>query len=846
MKEWPILRTFDQQHLRKVAMPIGGIGTGTISLGGRGNLQDWEIMNSPAKGYTPHLMDLLFYVAPFFSIYTKDGNGNKRTKVLEGAIDPSENNSSEGCRTPNHGLPRFRECFFDTAYPFGTVSMMDKNMPVDVQMKAFNPLIPGDEDKSGIPTAIITYVVHNKTDKPIDVSVCGTMNNIVGEDPRDYKEVWTQERIYKGSKWPVNVYQESDTHKGIIMEDSEIDPKSPSWGTFAFAAKADGDVTYRTAWANQNWNGSVTHFWDDFSEDGQLTADVEPAESPYSRIASVAVKKVIPANEKREFQFILGWHFPNRPSWLYKSAFIDKKSKENKKPVIVGNYYTEQYKDAWEVITRTASELSSLESGTLLFVESIVDSDYPQEIKEAALFNASTLRTQTCFRLKNGLFMAWEGSHDREGSCWGSCTHVWNYEQTTAFLFGNLAKSMRHIEYKIATQKETGHMSFRVKLPLNQVNRGDRFEAAADGQMGCIMKFYREYMLSGDKRFLRRYWPLVRKSLEFCWLEGSWDADMDGVMEGCQHNTMDIEYYGPNPEIQTWYLGALKAAYFMAVDCGEYTFAEQCKCMFFNGSKWMDENLFNGEYYIQKVQVPNKIREGLIVGMGDKDSKEPKYQLGEGCLIDQLVGQYMAHVCGLGYLLKKENVQKTLKSIMKYNYKEDMFDHFNNLRTFALNDESAVLMASYPHGNRPTQPFTYYNEVMTGFEHQLAVHLMYEGMEDDALKVVGSIRDRYDGYKRNPFDEAECGHHYARAMAAWGGLLAYSGFHYDGRAKSMTFAEREGTFFWSNGYAWGIVVIDNRQDGYHVKIVVFHGEIKIKDVFIGENKLKKNKININM
>ena len=137
---------------------------------------------------------------------------------------------------------------------------------------------------------------------------------------------------------------------------------------------------------------------------------------------------------------------------------------------------------------------------------------------------------------------------------------------------------------------------------------------------------------------------------------------------------MDVEYYGPNPQMTIWYLGALRAMEEMAVYMKDKEMVSKCRKLFINGSTWTDENLFNGEYYIHKIEVPEKesIPKEQLVGMGSSDYGNPDYQLGEGCLVDQLVGQYLAHVCGLGYLVKKENVAKTLQSIMKYNYRTDL------------------------------------------------------------------------------------------------------------------------------------------------------------------------------
>jgi uncharacterized protein (DUF608 family) len=174
---------------------------------------------------------------------------------------------------------------------------------------------------------------------------------------------------------------------------------------------------------------------------------------------------------------------------------------------------------------------------------------------------------------------------------------------------------------------------------------------------------------------------------------------------------MDVEYYGPNPQIQIWYLGALRAGEEMAVFMNDDAFATKCRNLFERGSKWTDENLYNGEYYTQKIQTPESkedIADGLVAGMGSKNIRNPDYQLATGCLVDQLVGQYMAHVLGLGYLVNKENVRTSLQSIHKYNKRESMFEHFNNMRSYAMGDEKALLMASWPKGGRPKIPFPYW------------------------------------------------------------------------------------------------------------------------------------------
>ncbi len=109
--------------------------------------------------------------------------------------------------------------------------------------------------------------------------------------------------------------------------------------------------------------------------------------------------------------FFLTWHFPNRYAWANEKS---------------GNYYTTKYTDAWDVIQKTISKLPALEEKTIEFVKAFIETDIPDVVKESALFNISTLRTQTCFRTEDGNFYGWEGCMDTQGCCEGSCTHVCN------------------------------------------------------------------------------------------------------------------------------------------------------------------------------------------------------------------------------------------------------------------------------------------------------------------------------------------------------------------------------------------------------------------------------------
>ncbi len=833
---WPVLKTYEGKYLDEVAMPLGGIGTGGISVGGRGDLRDWEIMNRGAIGFLPafKLVDPTIANGPFFAIYyKKEDQQQGNIRVLEGPIAIRNYYGDWGADAVNSGFPRFEKTIFSAAYPLAQVNFGDKEVPLDIRLEAFNPLVPGDENKSGMPVAILRYVIKNTSTVTVQTSVCGMIPNYIGIDG------WTG-----NAEGNVNTFRKDREVQGIYMHSERKDTTQINWGTIALTTTANKGVTYRTSWKKLGWNWTFREFWDDLIADGELTDFPENDKTPentgiysgdsHGKIktppATLAVKNTLAPGESATITFMITWHFPNRRAWDNGfDQMFTKRGTDN----IVGNYYTTQYADAWDVADKTAQQLPELERETVGFVKAFTESDIPAVIKEAALFNVANLRCQTVFRTKDGRPFAWEGTGSIKGtviggeksSGWGfgSCTHVWNYETATPFLFGNLASKFREVEFMQAT-KDNGGMEFRIPLPLHQAN--EWVHRAADGQMGCIVRAYREWQLSGNDNVFKPMWPNIKKALSFAWGDGKWDTNKDGVMEGSQHNTMDINYVGPNPQMSAWYLAALRAGEEMAKHMNDKAFEKEVHELYVQGRKWVDENLFNGEYYEQHIP----------------EGESKVAQLGKGCLVDQLIGQNIAMTAGLGYVLDRDHESATLKSIMKYNLVTNFNDHFNTFRSFGVGHETGLIMASYPHGDLLDFPFPYYTEIMTGFEYSAATQMIYEGQVEEGEKIYKAIRDRFDGNKRNPFNEGEYGHRYGRAMASWTGILAYTGFQYSALKKSMSFNDRNGKYFWSNGYNYGTVTIADNAKGKSVNINCLNGDIVLNEFSLagyGKTSFKK-------
>jgi len=803
-------RTYTGEHLKEIAFPLGGIGTGTVSLGGRGELRDWEIFNRPGKG------KILPYT--FTAIYAKASGKEPAARVLESRLQPPYVNGHGLSPALVSGLPRLDGAIFHGEYPFAHIDFQDKTLPVKVSLDAFNPFIPLNDKDSGLPVAIFRYTVKNPSAKPVDVTICFSLFNAVGYDG-------SMGLGWRGSPLlgeNLNEYVEGRDFRGLRMTSAKYTADRKQFGSMALVTP-HRDTTILRAWLRAGKWDDIQSFWDDFRTDGILedNGPEDPSPDNYSDVGSLGLKVRLKPGESAELPFILAWHFPNRENhWDRDEACCGK---------IIRNWYATQFEDAWDAAAYTIKNLNRLQAETRKFHKTLFESALPAIVLDAASANMSIMRTNTCLRAEDGRFYAFEGCNEDSGCCPLNCTHVWNYEQAVAHLFPALERTMRLTDYE-ANVLDSGKMAFRTKLPLGSALW--EFGGAADGQMGCILKLYREWKLSGDNEFLKSLYPSAKKTMEYVWVE--WDKDKDGMMEGFQHNTYDIEFLGPNTMVGTFYLGALRAMEEMAKALGDDAGAMEYREIYDKGRANHDSLLWNGEFYIQKYD-PNEA---------------PRYQYGEGCLSDQMLGQWFAHVVGLGYLLPEEHVKKAIHSVFKHNWKADLMGHETVQRVYALNDEAGLILCTWPNGGRPAFPMIYSDEVWTGFEYQVAAHLIYEGFIEEGLAIVKGARDRHDGKRRNPWNEFECGHHYARAMSSWSLLLALSGYENSAPDKFISFAPKVNAddfrCFFSTGSCWGSFAQKWKDKGLEAEVEVRYGTLELKSLKLWVKKIGEPRVRVSL
>lgn len=474
-----------------------------------------------------------------------------------------------------------------------------------------------------------------------------------------------------------------------------------------------------------------------------------------------------------------------------------------------GRRYGARFASAGEVVTKLAADLPRLGAATHAWHDTWYESSLPRWFLDRSFANVSTLASSTCYLLADGRFYANEGRY----SCPGTCTHVWGYQQATALLFPALERSLRE------------QAEFALGRSMN-VDGGVAFRGvdhdgipAVDGQAELLLRTLLTHRMTADDAFLKRVFPGVRRATD--WLITQRDADRDGILTGAQDNTLDAAWFGKNAWLSLLYQAGLRATAEMAERVGEGAYAADLRHIADAGRTRVETTLFNGEYFAD------------IADPTHPDSAGPY----GACHIDQLMGQGWAWHAGLGEIVAPTQTASALDAIWKANVTTDVAPYrvqFAKGRRYAMDGEGGTLMGTYPRGfdAKALQGYgEYFNEVWSGSEHFLAGTLMWHGDALRALAVERLVDDRYSLPKRNPWDECECGSHYARALASYGVFTAACGFTYDGPAGRLGFAPRLSpqnfTAAFTAAEGWGSFSQHQAGATFSARIAVRHGRLRL-------------------
>lgn len=786
------MAVYQKEQLNRIRFPLGGIGSGSVSLCGNGMLADWEIYNAPAKGsvngYT------------HFAVKAAQNGKTVDARVLRGdQQDELEGHFSE---RPGHigfgygpdaqtmaGFPHFRDLTFYGTFPTAKIDFAEPAFPGKVSLEAWSPFIPLKADESSLPVACFTLSVLNTSAEALDYTFAMTVANPAKQ--------FCDNRPISG---------------GVVLGRTDLEETDVNWGELC-AVTPEQNAKVQRYWYRGSWFDSLGIYWREFCSDKPMPQrDYQPDERRGLECATMTVTVHAEAGETAKADFVLAWYYPRRKN--------DWNPREGEQPW--KNWYATRWKSAEDAANFALNNRKALYAETIAFRDALHTSDLPAEAIDAASSNLAVLRSPTSLRLEDGTFYGWEGVSTSTGSCEGTCTHVWSYAYALCYLFPSLERSIREADYKYNLEP-SGYMTFRLPLPLGRQN--PHFHACVDGQMLGIVKVLREWKLSGDNEWLHKIWPSVKCSLSFAWSRENpdeWDRDCDGILEGRQHHTLDMELFGPSSWLEGIYLAALKAGSIMARQEQDTEFADLCDKLFANGSKFMEESLFNGSWYIQQVNLLDKAaleHFGCTETYWNDEAGEMKYQIAGGSIIDQMLGQYHANLCGLGKVYDPSHLKTAIAAMFRNNFKPTMREFYNPCRLFALNDEGGTVICDYPEGTpKPVVPIPYCEECMTGFEYAFAVLAIQEGFVAEGLQAVRAIRDRYDGKKRNPYNEIECGSNYARTMASFALIPALTGFSADAVTGKLTVKPQMGSrsgFFCGTG--WG--TLEYNENGFTMTVL---------------------------
>lgn len=752
------------QALSMIGMPVGGIGTGQLYLSGDGRLwffalnPQWRVNtgSSPDDGYA------------------KPISANVRSPVRQGFV--LRVGAGDVGRVWSLDRAGFPETSFSSRYPIGHVSYRTADCPVEASLEAFTPYIPLNLRDSSFPATILSFTVRNVSDRDQEVALSGWIENAICNSAKDQAAGIRTNRKGQcsGASWV--------RCSAAVGEDAEA-PLDQGEMALCLLGKEPADFLKLGA------KKPASRLFDS-------PLPVAEASAPLKKnlFASLGRSWRLNPGESRTAVFVVAWRFEAAMEPVF-----DKYRT---------NWYAKEWRSVEAVVQEIAQRFDDLAGATRLWAKTFYEeSTLPWWFLDRALATAATLQAEatTRFAEDDGVFHLMEGSR----CCNGNCTSVWSYAQTPARLFPELARLCReNIEFgagwhdKAVADHAVGEIDHRWSGWQNSLNPEMKrfwFEAA-DGTSCAILRVLREHQMSADDQWLKSIWPRVRQTTEH--LIRRYDPDRDGVLQGWQNNTLEGQWYGDIAWTTLQYLAALRAASVLSRTLGNRADAARWEAVVAKGIRNIVKRTWQEDWgYFIQTRDPSAL--GRV---GDFDGRPyaPDQNAGpqgsfEGCLIDQLFGESWLRQVGLDPLLEARFRRRTLESIWKYNFVTDVgpYRHAHPAgRWFAMEGDPGTLMCTFPFGGNKAlklgvkQYAGYLNECMTGFEWQLASHMLWEEMVTEGLAVARAIYDRYDPRKRNPFNEVECGNHYSRAMASYGAYLAVCGYEYNGPAGMLGFAPR--------------------------------------------------------
>ncbi|MGV3763380.1 GH116 family glycosyl hydrolase [Parapedobacter sp.] len=809
----PVMYAKSRNELQYIGMPIGGFHAGTVYLGGDGRLWLWQVYNETIEGSHEGIDPK--------TVLWNDGTTLRRVRPRDGAayVEPV---IAANRRVLEQGFALrigdgqeetvkrldaddWDEVTFESAYPTATIRYRSDSAPVEVVLTAYSPFIPLNAEDSALPVTIFRIKVINKCGKKLRLSVLGWLENGVNKlssNPRPGNHGTSQHREPSGKGTLTNSATELSRNAALLYTCEEADD--------ALRSATDAGSMFLMAHTPAAEPLAAIRPWPVTNELFTLPKmETATAKTPTVLVGGIRIAGAVDIGGIFDADFSLGWHF-NNPHPKLKEIVPDANA---------GYHYATRFDDALAVGSYIAAHFERLKADTERWRDTWLDSTLPRWFLERTLLNIGTLATANTYRFASGRFWGWEGV----GACAGTCTHVWQYAQAVARLFPGLERDLRErVDLNIAF-KENGAVIFRAE---------NESRPAIDGQAAIILRCYREHQLCVDNDFLHRNWPHIKKAMEFVFAQ---DKNNDGMTDTPMENTLDAVWEGEIAWIVGLCIAAARAGQAMAEEMGDRDFADRCARYVAIGRRNMENELFNGEYFIHRP---------------DLASGRTKLGSYNTCHIDQVYGQAWMFQVGLPRILDRQKTLSALKALWKYNFTTDVGPYIKTHlggRPYALAGDGGMVMNTNPRneekpfGDHVTWQMGYFHECMSGFEHQVAAHMMGEGMVEESMVLTRMIHDRYQAAKRNPYNEIECSDHYARAMASYGTFINACGFSYHGPKGFMAFAPKVPQAVFKAAFTaaagWGSYQREQRRDSERHELVLRHGSLQLRQLRLSVNRL---------
>jgi len=804
------------EYLDAVDIPVGAMGGGNIRFDGKARPIYWQIFNNRGHARIPHT---------FLAVRVKKPDNNAIVRALQ--------------TVPAYNFQAMRELTLRGEYPFMLYDFSDPAIPVNISMEVFNPFVPLDAYNSAIPCVIFNLTVENPTMGDIDVSYLFSIQNSVGYIEKNFLKINSSRdyfdenlNMYDPNKIDGRNYETYGNNINKVIKENgttsvqlanDISKDSVGYGNMILSLL--GEMGYATA----SWE-SLNNLYAEFLRFGTITESEQagPSDKGQTLDAAIAYPFKLSPGETKRLTFVLTWYFPNgeRGRNTPKTWGCGKWGNE-------GNMYTNWWNSSLDIMHYLEKNLDELTRLTHLYHDTFYSTNLPHWLKDRISSQTSILRTQTCFWDKTGYFGVYEGIAPHGGACSGNCTHVWHYAQAHARLFPEIGRLMR--------QQDFYYMKKDGKIPYRHPNGHDAF----DGQCGSILASYREHLMNTDQSWLDRYYPEIKRAMEY--LIKTWDKDEDGILTGAKHNTLDSRLSGNSSWLGSLYAAALKATGEMATLTYDTNAAERYNQISEIAVQGHLNTLWNGEYFIQ---IPDSI---------------PQSDYITGCAIDQMLGQWWANQLQLGGLYPVDTVNKAMRAVFKYNFKANYIGINQKPREFVKPENAGTLMITWPLGGRPKRHTSYADEVMSGFEYTAAATMIQTGNIEQSFVMLKAISDRYSGelksgykgnwgnwgFSGNPFGDDECGKFYGRALSSWSVLLACQGFIYNGPKSLIGFKPvwkpEDHISFFTTAEAWGLYSQSRSGRTQLHKLDISYGKISINElIFELEKGTEAVKVNVSV